>query len=59
MDRRHFNSMLLAGGAAAATGTQAKEAVAQGVPAATGSSSFELLRLPEEYRPPASRIELK
>ena len=50
MDRRHFNSMLLASGAVAATGSQADEAAAQGAPAATGSSGFELLRLPEEYR---------
>ena len=51
MDRRHFNSMLLAGGAVAATtGPQADEAVAQGVAATAGSSGFELLRLPEEYR---------
>ena len=49
MDRRHFNS-ILAGGALAATGTQADEAVAQGASAATGSSGFELLRLSEEYR---------
>ena len=50
MDRRHFNSMLLAGGAAAATGTQADQAVAQGAPAAAGYLGFELMRLPEEYR---------
>ena len=48
MDRRHFNSLLLAGSAVAAGGTQPDEAAAQG--ARTGSSGFELLRLSEEYR---------
>jgi hypothetical protein len=52
MDRREFNSIVLAGGAVAAAGTMASDAVAQtAVPvAAAGSSGFELLRLPEEYR---------
>ncbi len=51
MDRRQFNSILMTGGAVAAAGTQAIDAVAQGAAHnAAGSSGFELLRLPEEYR---------
>jgi hypothetical protein len=51
MDRRQFNSILMTGGAVAAAGTQAIDAVAQGAAQnASGSSGFELLRLPEEYR---------
>jgi hypothetical protein len=47
IDRRNFNSMLLAGSAAAATG----DARAEGTSAVAGSSGFDALRLPETYRP--------
>src|SRR5436853_2434154 len=50
MDRRHFNSILLAGSALAGTVMQTDETAAQGASATNGSSGFELLRLPEEYR---------
>ena len=52
MDRRQFNSAMLAGGASvAALGVNSEQSAAQAPTSSASTSGFELLRLPEIYRP--------
>ena len=50
MDRRHFNSILLAGGALAGTTERRRTKPSHKGPQRRLPFNFELLRLPEEYR---------